>query len=118
MVADLRLLHAAFTEAAGPQLPHTRSPLAGYCGVVAQVVQGMFGGDIMAGRVDGVRHYWNRLPDGREVDLTSCQFGGDGVTPVTSGRKSPTRPSDLHPGPLVLIWALKVSRILAHPSVG
>jgi hypothetical protein len=45
------------------------------------------GGDIVTGRVKGVQHYWNRLPDGKEVDLTSCQFGGDGYTPFKKGRK-------------------------------
>jgi len=67
--------------------PPLRSPLAGHCSIVALMVRGMFGGVIVTGLVDETRHYWNRLPDGREVDLTSCQFGGDGVTPLKRGRK-------------------------------
>jgi hypothetical protein len=66
--------------------PPDESPLAGHCGVVATMIQKMFGGEIVGGKVDGCRHFWNRLPDGREVDLTSCQFGGDGITPVARGR--------------------------------
>lgn len=27
------------------------------------------------------------MSDGKEVDLTSCQFGGDGFTPLKKGRK-------------------------------
>jgi hypothetical protein len=26
-----------------------------------------------------VVHYWNKLPDGREIDFTSDQYGGDGI---------------------------------------
>lgn len=72
------------------------SPLTGHCAAVAYMVQGMFGGDIVTGRITNrikghfwnkVQHYWNRLPDGKEVDLTSCQFGGDGYTPFKKGRK-------------------------------
>lgn len=64
------------------------SPLMGHCVVVSLMVQGMFGGDILKGRVHGYPHFWNRLPDGREIDLTSCQFGGDGVRPIAAGRRA------------------------------
>jgi hypothetical protein len=64
-----------------------KSPLFLHCAAVATVVQAIFGGEIVTGRVNGVSHYWNRLPDGIEVDLTSCQFGGDGFTPFKKGRK-------------------------------
>lgn len=72
------------------------SPLTGHCAAVAYMVQASFGGDIVTGRITNrvknhywnkVTHYWNRLPDGVEVDLTSCQFGGDGFTPFKKGRK-------------------------------
>lgn len=43
--------------------------------------------DIVTGKIKGITHYWNRLPDGKEVDFTSCQFGGDGFTPLKKGRK-------------------------------
>jgi hypothetical protein len=64
--------------------------LSGFCGAVACMIQGCFGGRIIAGRVKGYRHYWNRLPCGIEVDLTSCQFGGDGFTPMAKGRATST----------------------------
>jgi hypothetical protein len=64
-----------------------KSRLYLHCAAVATVVQVLMGGDIVTGRVKGVQHYWNRLPDGKEVDLTSCQFGGDGYTPFKKGRK-------------------------------
>jgi hypothetical protein len=64
-----------------------KSPLYLHCAAAATVVKAVLGGDIVTGRVKGVPHYWNRLPDGIEVDLTSCQFGGDGFTPFRKGRK-------------------------------
>lgn len=54
---------------------------------ITHMVQGMFGGEIVTGRVQNQPHYWNRLLDGTEIDLTSCQFGGDGYTPFKKGRK-------------------------------
>jgi len=68
-----------------------KSNLAGHCAAVAHVVQQQFGGDIIAGQVQGELHYWNRLPDGLEVDLSSDQFGGDGLNPLVTGRRVPTR---------------------------
>ena len=38
-----------------------------------------FGGDLLRSMVQGISHYWNRFPDGREVDLTRQQFGPDAV---------------------------------------
>ncbi len=70
------------------------SKLMGHCSAMAYVVKATCGGDIVSGRIkwkDGYAgHYWNRLPDGTEVDLTSCQFGGDGFTPLKKGRKVKT----------------------------
>jgi hypothetical protein len=47
--------------------------------MTALVVQDLLGGDLILGEVhvDGVRvgnHYWNRLPEGTDVDLTGDQF--------------------------------------------
>lgn len=64
-----------------------KSPLFLHCAAAATVIQALYGGDIVSGRVKGEPHYWNRLPDGKEVDFTSCQFGGDGFTPLRKGRK-------------------------------
>lgn len=97
---ELKLLRKACLKAAGPltscapgyyialqekgELP---SPLLGHCAAVSTAIQAVFGGDIVTGRVNNEPHYWNRLPNGEEVDLTSCQFGGDGFTPLKKGRK-------------------------------
>jgi hypothetical protein len=56
------------------------NPARGQCGVTALVLQEHLGGDLLLADVvhaDGSRqgvHYWNRLPDGSEVDLTREQF--------------------------------------------
>jgi hypothetical protein len=90
-----------------------KSPLDGHCGAVSAMIQGVFGGDIVTGKVNGVTHYWNRFEDGVEVDLTSCQFGGDGYTPLKKGRKVKPRT-----GPLpirFIVFADKVNKDLSKP---
>ncbi len=47
---------------------------SGQCAVTALVVQDFFGGTLLRGVVCGQSHYWNRLPDGTELDLTRDQF--------------------------------------------
>jgi hypothetical protein len=51
------------------------NPSSGQCAVTALVLQDHVGGELLRGDVDGVSHYWNRLPNGREIDLTRAQFG-------------------------------------------
>lgn len=53
----------------------------GQCAVSALVVQDHFGGELLRARVDGISHYWNRLPTGLEVDLTRKQFGSNPDVP-------------------------------------
>jgi hypothetical protein len=42
--------------------------------VTALIVQDHLGGKLIRAEVEGVSHYWNRLPDGTEIDLTRDQF--------------------------------------------
>lgn len=49
-------------------------PSYGQCAVTALAVQATFGGDLLRTLNEGVSHYWNRLPDGSEVDHTRDQF--------------------------------------------
>jgi hypothetical protein len=52
----------------------------GQCYVTAMCVQDIFGGDILEGVIDCGNHFWNKLPNGQEFDLTSDQFkDGDGI---------------------------------------
>ncbi|WP_405058735.1 hypothetical protein OG474_39225 [Kribbella sp. NBC_01505] len=54
-------------------------PARDQCGMTALVVQDLLGGELVLGEVQVAgskvgNHYWNRLPDGSEVDLTAEQF--------------------------------------------
>lgn len=51
-----------------------RNPAWGQCAVTALIIQDLFGGIVLRGLVNGIEHYWNRLPNKAEVDLTRTQF--------------------------------------------
>ena len=56
-----------------------QNPSRDQCGMTALVVQDVLGGDLVQGEVHVAgeqvgHHYWNRLPDGSDVDLTGDQF--------------------------------------------
>jgi hypothetical protein len=52
-----------------------KNPSLNQCAITALVVQDYFGGELLRCLMtNGDRHYWNRLPDGTEVDLTEDQF--------------------------------------------
>lgn len=52
-----------------------QNPALNQCAVTALVVQDYFGGSLMrCPTTDGGSHYWNKLPDGMEIDLTIHQF--------------------------------------------
>lgn len=67
------------------------NPALGQCAVTALLVQDAYGGDLVRGLVghspEAVSHYWNRLPDGQDVDLTVEQF-----TPMPTGLIGVVRP--------------------------
>lgn len=73
--ARLRLAWSAETSATPDEWSAANSA-RGQCAVTALVVQDVLGGELMRSTVLGESHYWNRLPNGREVDLTLEQFGG------------------------------------------
>jgi hypothetical protein len=52
----------------------SRNRAWGQCAVTALIVQDLFGGVLLRGFVNGIEHYWNRLPNEEEVDLTRTQF--------------------------------------------
>jgi hypothetical protein len=98
----------------------------GQCGTTALVIQDWLGGEILTAEVSrdgdpvGV-HYWNRLPDGREVDVTRGQF----LPSETLGEQQVAlcRPPDsefqAHPGcaPYSLL-SQRVRRLLEWPTFG
>jgi len=58
------------------------NPAFGQCAVTALLVQNAYGGEILRTVVEGFgSHYYNRLPDGRDIDLTRGQFPPGTVVP-------------------------------------
>lgn len=58
---------------------HPGNPARGQCGTTALVLNDLFGGDLMRGDVHRGSewvdyHWWNRLGDSVELDLTRGQF--------------------------------------------
>lgn len=97
-------LRQHFLAAWGPDTcyPHMReewspdNPSRDQCGMTALVVQDILGGELIIAEVhvDGTKvghHYWNRLPDGSDVDLTGDQFRPD---EAVVGGKTIVRPPD------------------------
>jgi hypothetical protein len=111
------------TEEVPSRKPGDRS--RGQCGTTALVLQDWLGGEILAAVVSrdgepvGV-HYWNRLPDGKEVDLTDGQFIPSET--LSEQQVGPTRPPDAefqaHPGyaPYLLL-SQRVTALLGPPVV-
>lgn len=70
---DTLLLTWCAKTAQGEWTP--KCPSLNQCAVTALVVQDYFGGDLLRCKMtNGNSHYWNRLPDGTEEDLTADQF--------------------------------------------
>jgi 8-oxo-dGTP pyrophosphatase MutT (NUDIX family) len=90
------------------------NPASGQCATTALVVQDRLGGALLMADVheaDGSRqgvHYWNRLPDGRELDLTREQFRRGEVV----GRpRVVERPPDVTRGRLAGHYHLLAARV-------
>jgi hypothetical protein len=95
------------------------NPSLGQCAVTALVVQDLLGGEILLADVhhaDGSRqgvHYWNRFPQGVEVDLTREQFTRSEVI------QAPTvvpRPPDTSVGRLASQYQALASEVRAALS--
>ncbi len=78
------------------------NPALGHCDITALIVHDIFGGDLVVGKVYHLAeqqgfHWWNRLPNGVELDLTRKQFQ-QGQTIAEA--RAVARP----PGPLPRRW--------------
>jgi ADP-ribose pyrophosphatase YjhB (NUDIX family) len=94
------------------------NPASGQCASTALVVQDRLGGQLLTADVheaDGSRqgvHYWNRLPDGRELDLTREQFRrGEVVGPP----ETIDRPLDITRGRMAGHYHLLAHRVAETP---
>jgi hypothetical protein len=93
------------------------NPARGQCAVTALVVQDILGGELLMADVhhaDGARqgvHYWNRLADGVEVDLTRAQFTHGEV--IGTAEVVP-RPKDVNRGRLADQYHRLSDRVAGH----
>jgi hypothetical protein len=60
------------------------SPETGQCVVTALLIQDLFGGFIIYN--ERYNHYWNKLPDNTELDLTRGQFGDITILKIDGSR--------------------------------
>ena len=72
LASSVRPAWSAETSASEDWTPER--PSLGQCAVTSLIVQDALGGELLRTTVGGVSHYWNRLADDTEVDLTSDQF--------------------------------------------
>ena len=94
------------------------NPASGQCASTALVIQDRLGGRLLIADVheaDGSRqgvHYWNRLPGGRELDLTREQFrSGE----VVGAAETIERPPDVTRGRLAGHYHLLAHRVAETP---
>lgn len=71
----LRSIWCAATSA-DPRRWDSSNPAFGQCAVTALLVQDHLGGQLLRTVTSEGSHYWNRLDDGTEIDLTRDQFRG------------------------------------------
>jgi hypothetical protein len=67
--------------ASDPAVWSPATPAIGQCAITALIIQDELGGDLLRCPAPGSSHYWNLLPDTREIDLTREQFA-DGLDVV------------------------------------
>jgi hypothetical protein len=74
------------------------NPSRGQCGATALVVNDILGGNLLVAEVllpNGSRqgfHYWNRLPEGDELDLTRDQFSPEEIVQAPDELTRPDGP--------------------------
>lgn len=92
-IFDLVLASCSRETSSDPANWTEDNPLYGHCAIVAIIINGIFGGKILRASLLKVKgyekmssHYWNRLPNGVEVDLTSGQFKGNDRDLVPEGK--------------------------------
>jgi hypothetical protein len=74
------------------------NPARGQCGTTALTINDLLGGELLVAEVrhaDGTRqgvHWWNRLPDGTEIDLTREQFTSHEVIQQPRAMQRPSEP--------------------------
>lgn len=78
---------------ADPENWSKNNPLHGHCAVIAILVNDGCGGSLLRASLESVKgyeqmrsHYWNLLPNGTEIDMSSGQFKGNDRSLVPAGK--------------------------------
>lgn len=100
-VEDLNLLQELITKScskktsADPENWTKDNPLYGHCAVIAILINKNGGGNILRASLESAKgyeqmrsHYWNLLPNGVEIDMSSGQFKGNDRNLVPTGEKT------------------------------
>lgn len=89
-------------------------PSLNQCAVTALVIQDYFCGDILCCKMtNNDTHYWNRLPNGQEEDLTESQFRFIPAKPLKSEFSVSTREYILSFPNTVIRYSLLKTRLHA-----
>lgn len=99
VVADLNVIQKVIAmscskeTSADPENWTKNNPLHGHCAIIAILVQSGCRGGLLRASLESVRgyeqmrsHYWNLLPNGVEIDLSSGQFKGGDRNLVPAGK--------------------------------
>ncbi len=97
-----------------------QNPAWGQCAVTSLVIQDFCGGEILRGMYrfqdDNEKftgsHYWNRLPDGTEIDLTRCQFPKNCEISIGEPRTRQSLLSNVFTRKRYIILRLNVEKLL------
>lgn len=96
-----------------------QTPSLNQCAVTALVVQDFLGGDLLRCEMtNGDSHYWNRLPDGTEEDLTADQFEHIEVRPMRETTVVRTRQYVLSFPDTMKRYAILLQRVAAALLAG
>jgi len=91
------------------------NPLFGQCVVAALLYQDYFDSELVRGEIASPElsmvHYWNRLPSGEEIDVTTDQFGAN--RPQFSDVQTRDRQSVLDKGTVLIRYLLLKDRFEA-----
>ena len=80
-----KLVHSISSRdtSSDPKHWNKNNPLWGHCAVVALLAQDYFDGDLIRGSLAEIEtyaylksHFWNKLPNGEEIDFTKDQYKG------------------------------------------
>lgn len=92
-ILKLILASCAKETSSDPDNWSESNPLHGHCAIIAILMNKLIGGKIMRASLESVKgyeqmrsHYWNLLPNGIEIDLSSGQFKGDDRSLVPQGK--------------------------------